>query len=409
MNYGVHKIIIYIAIITSTIFLAYIFANKEVTVEFVPSIKSIKQRVRHIYTDDHIQTPKQVKAVYVSQCGASSGKIRSRIQELLDDTEINSVIIDIKDYTGTVSFPTSLENANEGKGCLVKDMKSYIKRLHDKGVYVIGRITVFQDPLYTKRHPEQAVQSRSLNGPWKDYKGLHFVDVGARDFWKYIVKLSREAFEEYLFDELNYDYVRYPSDGPMKDATYTLSDYQNRSEELEKFFNYLHSHVKVKDKANHIPVMSADLFGMTTTNYDDLTIGQILEKALPYFDYIAPMVYPSHYPAAFLGLGNPNKNVYKVVNYSMKKAVDRVTATSTKIQSFKYKPLTATSTVYRKPSYDKNKLRPWLQDFDYGGTYGVKEIRDQIQAVYDAGLNSWMLWDPSNIYTKEALLSSDNQ
>ncbi len=409
MNYGVHKIIIYIAIIISTIFFAYIFANKEVTVEFGPSIKSIKQKVRRIYTDDHVHTPKQVKAVYVSQCGASSDKIRSRIEELLDETEINSVIIDIKDYTGTVSFQTSLENANDGRGCLVKDMKSYIKRLHDKGIYVIGRITVFQDPLYTTNHPEQAVQSKSLKQPWKDYKGLHFVDVGARDFWEYIVKLSKEAFEEYLFDELNYDYIRYPSDGPMKDAVYTLSDYQNRSDELEKFFDYLHTHVKVKDKAGHTPVMSADLFGMTTTNYDDLTIGQVLEKALPYFDYIAPMVYPSHYPSAFLGLGNPNKNVYKVVNYSMKKAVERVAATSTKIQSLKYKPITATSTVYKKPSYDKNKLRPWLQDFDYGGTYGVKEIRDQIQAVYDAGLHSWMLWDPSNIYTKEALLSSDNQ
>jgi len=183
-----------------------------------------------------------------------------------------------------------------------------------------------------------------------------------------------------------------------------LSDYNKRSEELEKFFSYLYRHVKVKDKAGHLPAMSADLFGMTTTNYDDLTIGQVLEKALPYFDYIAPMVYPSHYPKYFLGLVNPNKNVYKVVNYSMKKAVERTVATTTKIYSFKYTPITATSTIYKKPSYDKNKLRPWLQDFNYGGSYGVKEIRDQIQAVYDSGLNSWMLWDPRNIYTKEALL-----
>ncbi len=354
-------------------------------------------------TDSHIPTPESVKAVYMSQCGAASPSIRKHIKNLILSTELNAVVIDIKDYTGTVSFPTDLEGANDGKGCIVKDMKELIEDFHKSGIYVIGRITVFQDPLYAKKHPDQAVQSKSKNAPWSDYKGLHFIDVGSKQFWRYIVALSHEAHQKYLFDELNYDYIRYPSDGPMSDAVYTLSDYNNRADELEKFFRYLHYHVKVPDKAGHFPVISADLFGMVTTNYDDLTIGQILEKALPYFDYIAPMVYPSHYPNSFLGLGNPNKHVYKVVNYCMEKAVKRTVATSTPISSFVYSQIPGTD-MYAKPAYDKNKLRPWLQDFDYGGNYGAKEVRAQIQAVYDAGLNSWMLWDPANRYTKEALL-----
>ena len=230
--------------------------------------------------------------------------------------------------------------------------------------------------------------------------------MGARDFWDYIVALSHEAHQKYLFDELNFDYVRYPSDGPMHDAVYTKSNYANRSDELEDFFRFLNMHVKVPDKAGHTPKISADLFGMVTTNYDDLTIGQVLEKALPYFDYIAPMVYPSHYPKSFLRLGNPNKHVYTVVNYSMKKAVARTIATTTKIQAIPYEKLDGKN-IYKKPAYNKNKLRPWLQDFDYGGNYGVAEVRGQIRAVYDAGLNSFMIWDPANIYTKGAYINLD--
>ncbi len=372
----------------------------------------IKDNAKEQVKDTHIKPPDSVKAVYLSQCGATSSKIRQRIFELVNDTEINSVVIDIKDYTGTISFPTEL-SGSKGKGCKVKDMKELIDKFHEREVYVIGRITVFQDPLYAKAHPELAVQSKSKNAPWSDYKGLHFIDVGAKPFWRYIVKIAHEAHQKYGFDELNFDYIRYPSDGPMKDARYDHSDYTNRAEELEKFFRYLSYNVKVPDRQGHIPVISADLFGMVTTNYDDLTIGQVLERALPYFDFIAPMVYPSHYPKGFLGLNNPNKHVYKVINYSMQKAVERTISETTPIFSFKYKKIEQkdkaqnSKPLYKKPSYDKNKLRPWLQDFDYGGDYGAKEVRAQIKAVYDAGLNSWMLWDPANIYTKEALTSSN--
>ena len=146
------------------------------------------------------------------------------------------------------------------------------------------------------------------------------------------------------------------------------------------------------------------MFGMTTTNLDDLTIGQVFERAAPYFDFIAPMVYPSHYPPGFNGYSNPNKNVYGVVNYSMTRAVERAIATTTTINSFAHTRIgTSTPAIYSKPVYDPNILRPWLQDFDYGGDYGPEEVRAQIQATYDAGLHSWMLWAPSNYYTRGAL------
>lgn len=352
----------------------------------------------------HRPLPEHVRAVYMSQCAASSNTFRKELTSLVRDTEINALIIDVKDFSGTVAFPRA-EGAEDlgGSGCKVPDMKEFLKELHDQDIYLIARITVFQDPLYTKTHPELAVQSKRTGTPWKDHKGLSFVDVGAKPFWDYIVDISREA-HAIGFDELNFDYVRYPSDGPMSDVQFNHSDYTQRELELEKFFRYLEEKVRIPDSNGVEPILSADLFGMTTTNLDDLTIGQVFERAAPYFDFIAPMVYPSHYPPGFNGYSNPNKNVYGVVNYSMTRAVERAIATTTTINSFAHTRIgTSTPAIYSKPVYDPNILRPWLQDFDYGGDYGPEEVRAQIQATYDAGLHSWMLWAPSNYYTRGAL------
>jgi hypothetical protein len=307
------------------------------------------------------------------------------------------VVIDIKDYSGTISFPSTnpLLAPSAMKGCGASDMRQFIATLHQKGIYVIGRITVFQDPLYTKMHPEQAVQSKSTGGPWKDPKGLSYIDVSSKPYWDVVVEISKEA-HDIGFDELNYDYIRYPSDGNLSDASFIN---QNKPEAVEEFWKYLHDHV------NPMGVkMSADLFGMTTVASDDMGIGQEIDRAWPYFDYIAPMVYPSHFAFNFEGLGDPNKNVYQVIADSMGSAVKRAEATSTGIDFIGAELIASTSPQrYAKTSYEANKLRPWLQDFSYGGTYGPTEVKAQIQATYDVGLNSWMLWSASNIYTSSAL------
>ncbi|MEK7662177.1 MAG: putative glycoside hydrolase [Patescibacteria group bacterium] len=332
---------------------------------------------KKVFIATHIKPPQAVKGIYMTSCVAGSQTWRDSLLKIANETEINSIVIDIKDYTGTISFPIDnpMFEKNGGKGCRVPDMREFVQKLHEHDVYVIGRITVFQDPHYTKIRPDLAVQSISLGGPWKDYKGLSFIDVGAKEYWDYIVVLSRESYKA-GFDEINFDYVRFPSDGDMKDVKYLWTGTTTKSSMLKDFFSYLNYNLSGTG-----PILSVDLFGMTTTNSDDLNIGQVLENTLPYFDYVSPMVYPSHYSANFNGWENPNKNVYDVVNYSMMKAVARVAAASTT-------PL---------------KLRPWLQDFDYGGNYGEAEVRAQKKAVYDAGLTSWMLWDPANRYTREAL------
>lgn len=332
----------------------------------------------------HLDTPDPLKALYMTSCVAGTPSWRDSLRKIIETTELNAVVIDIKDYTGVVSFSNDLPPSKVGRGCVVSDMYEFIQDLHDRGIYVIGRISVFQDPSYAKLFPELAVQKRSDDSIWKDYKGLSFIDVGAKPYWDYIVELSKKAYE-LGFDELNYDYVRYPSDGNMQDASYTLTvGTTTKSEMLRNFFEYLHD--SLEDTGIKT---SVDLFGMTTTMESDMNIGQVLEKALPYFDYISPMVYPSHYPANWNGFANPAEHPYEVIKISMGKARERE-------QILNVSNGLATTTP--------TKLRPWLQDFNLGATYGADKVQAQIQATYDVGLTSWMLWNAGNKYTEAALL-----
>lgn len=325
----------------------------------------------------HLKTPEPLKALYMTSWVAGEKKWRDSIVRIIDETELNAIVIDVKDYSGGISFKVSnpVLDAVGAQENRIPDIKKFISELHQKGIYVIARISVFQDPKLVKKHPEFAVKRASDGAIWKDYKGISWIDVGARDAWDYVAEIGKESYAV-GFDELNFDYVRFPSDGNMRDIAYSWSGKRPKADVLEEFFSHLHNAL-----APTGAILSADLFGMTTTNMDDLNIGQVLERAVPYFDYIAPMVYPSHYPPKFNGYPNPNLVPYEVVKFSLDRAVARINAATTS-------PL---------------KIRPWLQDFQYGGTYGPKEVRAQIQATYDAGLTSWMLWDPAVRYTRGAL------
>jgi hypothetical protein len=376
----------------------------------------------------HVPLPEAVRAIYMTACVAGTKYLRDGLVSLIEETELNAVIIDIKDYSGTISFPPQSDAwrpAWVAAKCGTADMKDFIVELHERGIFVIGRITVFQDPFYTGVRPDLAVKRADGETVWEDYKGLSFIDVGAREYWDHIIGLSVESYN-IGFDELNFDYVRYPSDGPMNDISFPHSvagEYGgDKQANLEAFFKYLHE--RLDDEAlfadvrhentgreTTTPWTSADLFGMTTTNTDDLSIGQIQERTAPYFDFVAPMVYPSHYPKSFLGLGNPNHYPYKVVNYAMSEGVRRMTATTTPVEGFLHEPLLETNAsgtpaftgLYTKPAYTADRFRTWIQDFDYGGDYDAADVRAQIQASYDAGVESWMIWSPSNRYTRGAL------
>ncbi len=326
----------------------------------------------------HIKTPTEVRALYMSGWVAGSKDFRDSLIKIADETEINAVVIDIKDSTGRMSFhidDPEIEKIGSAEN-RIKDIRALTTLLHSKNIYIIGRISVFQDPYLTKVKPEWAIKRLSDGGVWKDRKGLSFLDPTNKNVHDYVLSIARNS---YLlgFDEINLDYIRYPSDGNMKDINYNLKEGKTRADNIESFFKYFSTEIK---KDVNIPI-SADLFGLTTEAKDDMGIGQVWEKALPYFDYLSPMVYPSHYPPGHAGYKNPALYPYEVINRALISAVSRT----------------------KTANEDILKIRPWLQDFDLGATYTKEMMKAQMKATYDNGLNSWMLWDPSNKYTPSAL------
>ncbi len=331
----------------------------------------------------HIETPSAVKAVYISSWVAGSPSFRDAIIKLIDETELNAVVIDIKDSTGRISFGVddllvSRYGSSENR---IANVHALVEMLHKKNIYIIGRISVFQDPYMTKIKPEWAITKKSDGTVWKDRKGLSFLDPANKNVHDYIIALAHESYR-YGFDEINFDYIRYPSDGNLKDINYHLAGGKTRADNIESFFKYLNKEMK---KNNNIPI-SADVFGLTTEVSDDMGIGQVWEKAFPYFDYLSPMIYPSHYPPGHAGFKNPAAYPYEVIKRALEGAITKTNAMGGDIQ----------------------KIRPWLQDFDMGATYTKELVRAQIKATYDVKLTSWMLWDPRNKYTPEALLLETN-
>ena len=360
----------------------YVFANRYNSVNFEEQEQVAEEDTTQVPVEEkkvaHIETPEKVKGLYISSWVAGTTDFRDSVIEIIDTTEINTVVIDVKDSTGRISFATNDPylteiGASENR---IRDVDALIELLHSKGIYVIARIAVFQDPYLVKKWPSEAVKKSSdKNVAWGDRKGMHWIDAGSTKVWDYTVAVGKEAYDR-GFDELNFDYIRFPSDGNMKDIYYPISDSKVKADVMRSFFEYLNSSFEEEN----IPI-SADIFGMTTTNTDDLNIGQILEDAVRNFDYVSPMVYPSHYPATWNGFANPAANPYEVIKISMKGAVDRTTAIGE----------------------DVNKLRPWLQDFNLGATYTASMVREQIDATEELGIDSWLLWDPANTYTKTAL------
>src|SRR3989344_2958777 len=285
----------------------------------------IKTPEKIIFVPSYVTTPTPVKGVYMTSWVASNIILRNGLVKLIEDTELNTLVIDIKDYSGRIVF--SIDNPElksfGSEEIRIKDLAQFIESLHKKGVYVVGRIAVFQDAYFVKHRRDLAVKNKAGVDVWKDKKGISWIDPGSREYWDYIILLSKEA-REIGFDEINFDYIRFPSDGNMQDISYPWSSTTPKHLVMREFFQYLDNNLNETGLKT-----SADLFGMTTTAQDDMGIVQLLEDTLPYFDYVMPMVYPSHYPTTFMGYKNPVAYPYEVVKFAMQGAVNRANIAST--------------------------------------------------------------------------------
>ncbi|MBI4991635.1 MAG: putative glycoside hydrolase [Candidatus Harrisonbacteria bacterium] len=337
--------------------------------------------------------PEVIKALYATGWSAGSVKKMNYLMDLLKKTELNAIVIDVKDYTGQVSYDTDIELINKygAEEIRIQRPNALIKKLHDEGIYAIARLAVFQDPILAKNRPDLAVTSTSTGKQWKDYKGIMWIDPAAKEAWDYNIEIAKDALAR-GFDEINFDYIRFPSDGNLNDARFPFWDGVTlKRHVIRDFWKYLR-------KALPEAKISADLFGLVTVNYGDVGIGQNIDDAYNYFDAVAPMVYPSHYNVGFDGYQNPAAHPYEVVHNSILVASERLK---------QYIINAENSTSTEKYLVKKPQLRPWLQDFDLGANYDAEKVRAQIKATYDAASSTpigWMLWNPANNYTKAALL-----
>ena len=345
-----------------------------------------------------MQAPQAIKAVYSTAWSASSEKKINYFIKLIKDTELNAIVIDIKDYSGNLSYDTDVKLAEKyGAEKELKILKpnELIKKFHDAGIYVIARQTVFQDPILALARPDLALTSSSTGKQWTDNKKVMWMDSASKEVWDYNIEIAKDILAR-GFDEVNFDYIRFASDGNMDDIKYPVWDGKTYKRTVMKnFFKYVR-------QALPDAKLSADMFGLVTLNYGDVGIGQNLDDALNYFDAIAPMVYPSHYQKGFNGFQNPADYPYEVVYKSMLEANKRLNIYKSKAQN-------STSTeiyLVKNP-----QIRPWLQDFDLGATYDAAKVRAQIDATYASATGTpvgWMLWDPSNSYTATALQEDNN-
>jgi len=294
---------------------------------------------------------------------------------------LNAVVIDVtgdvRNDVGRLAYKSQLKlalriGASRASSSELSDLLAFARK---RGFYTIARIMVFKDDLLARGAPEMAVKNKRTGGLWMDSGGSHWVDPYNPEVWAYKLGIAKEC-AALGFDEIQFDYIRLPSDGEVDQIIYpakAADDTRKRWEVIEGLV------AQIPKELPHVYV-SIDTFGWTVWREDDLGIGQRIVDLAKYVDYISPMVYPSTFEAGGLGYPKPPEHPYEMVYRSAVHAAERI-------------------------AHLKAKLRPWLQDFDdyaFGIPYGAPEVRAQIKAADDARTYGWLLWNPAGIYTQEA-------
>lgn len=318
----------------------------------------------------------QVRGLYLSFWGVSSALLRNGVLETVKRAHLNAIVIDIKGDRGFISHPTHCALALEAganKIITIRDPNALLVDLHRRGIYVIARIVVFKDNPLARSRPDLAVKTSS-GRLFVDREGLAWTDPFNHTVWNYNIALAIEAAKE-GFDEIQFDYVRFPDQKGLVLAQQNTE--ANRRKAISTFLSEAQKHLSLYNV-----FVSADNFGYVCWNLDDTGIGQCFADIGPVVDYISPMLYPSSFQFGIPGLRNPLSDPYRVVFASLERARSRT-------------------------GFPSLTFRPWLQAFaDYafdGRRFGKFELEQQIRAAQDAGASGWLLWDPKNRYSTEAL------
>ena len=314
--------------------------------------------------------PDEVRGIHVTMALASlDGKLEEYLK-LVDDG-MNTIELDVKDENGEIGFVTSaVPLAREvGAAKPYYRPREAARLIHAKGVYLIGRVVVFEDPRLSAGRPELAVKNPD-GSVWRNHAGLGWTNPYDKRVWDYNVSLAEVAARA-GFDEIQFDYVRFPTDGDIEAIVYPNKTATPPGWVIAEFVHYAAKRLKPLGVR-----ISTDVFGLSATR--DLGIGQIPKRISKYVDAVYPMVYPSHFGAGEYGLEDPNGSPGPTVEWSL-------------------------SDFRRELKKSDAQLIPWLQDFSYGRTYGLADVRAQIEAARLMGARGYLLWNPLGVYTPGAL------
>ena len=315
------------------------------------------------------------KGLYLSHFGISSKLLRSNALNLIEETSANALVVDVKGDRGWLSseYPIDLARAVGAHARpTIGNVRELLQQLHGRNIYVIARIVVFKDDLLAKGRPGWALIDAKSQRPWIDKERLAWTDPFRKEVWKYNIDIAEEAAKA-GFDEIQFDYVRFPTDGKIANVRYARpKTMANRVEAITGFLGAARERL-----LPYNVYLSADVFGYVAWNHDDTSIGQRLERVAESVDYLSLMIYPSSFHLGLPGLRNPVVHPGKVILRTLEKAKNRL-------------------------ADNPRRLRPWLQNFrDYAfdrRPFGVREIAQQIQACDEVGTSGWLLWDPRNYY-----------
>ena len=326
-----------------------------------------------------VPSPSTVRALYVNRWAA----IGSKMWQLIDvarRTEVNALVIDVKDDRGLLLYRSRVPLAREIGADTTQPMsyrrlRAVLDTMRAHGIYPIARIVVAKDPLLATVKSEWAIKRKSDLTPWLDRNRQPWLDPTRPEIWAYAAELSAEAVN-LGFSELQFDYVRFPDeDRLIREGVFALSNGRVRAQVIRDQLAYLRSLVKPLE----VP-MTIDVFGLTATDTTDMGIGQRWEMFIDQADVVLPMDYPSHFAPGTYGLRNPNARPYETIDRALKDAKRRSAV-----------PNAA-------------RIVPWYQDFTLGQPrYTAEHVRAQIRAGRDNGIDGWMLWNPRSVYSLDAL------
>ena len=321
-----------------------------------------------------------LKGVYLSYYGVADRTIRGRVLELLDRTELNAVVIDVKGDRGFIPYESRIPLARSAGAMGPVRLAAFddlLAGLKAKGIYTVARVVAFKDDVLARYRPEWAIADTTTGSLWLDNERLAWIDPFHEEAWAYPIAVAQEAALR-GFDEIQFDYLRFPSEGRLGAARYSqTSTQQSRVQAIARFLRQARAALAPGGSA-----LAVDVFGYTAFNPDDTGIGQRIEELAPLVDVLCPMAYPSAYHVGIPGFPNPVAHPYEVVLETIRR-------------------------IRARAAHAPVQIRPWIQDFrDYAfdrRVFGVPEVRAQMRAALDGGAMGWMLWNPGNRYTAAAL------